>query len=43
MLGLYYKNGGNGNKQPINLQSFPNLGDTRPALTSIVLRTDNPQ
>ena len=42
MLGPYYKDSGNGNKQPINLQSFPNLEDVKLALTSIISRTNNP-
>ena len=43
ILSPYYKDSGNGNKQPINLQSFPNLKDVRPALTPVILRTDDLQ
>ena len=42
ILGLYYKDSGNGSKQPIDLQSFLNLGDIRLTLTPIILKTDDP-
>ena len=41
MLGLFYNNGGEGSRQPINLQSFPNLEDAVLDLTSITSKTDN--
>ena len=41
MLGLFYNNGGEGSRQPINLQSFPNLEDAVLDLTPIISKTDN--
>ena len=43
MLGLFYNNSGEGSRQPINLQSFPNLEDAVPDPTSITSKTDNLQ
>ena len=41
MLGLFYNNSREGSKQPINLRSFPNLGDAVLDLTSVTSRTNN--
>jgi hypothetical protein len=41
MLGLFYNNGREGSRQPINLRSFPNLEDTVLDLTPITSRTNN--
>ena len=41
MLGPFYDNSGEGSRQPINLQSFPNLEDAVPNLTPIASRTNN--
>jgi hypothetical protein len=41
MLGPFYKDGGEGSRQPINLQSFPNLEDAVPDLAPTTSRTDN--
>ena len=43
MLGPYYEDGGNESKQPIDLRSFPDSGDARPASTPVTSRTDDPQ
>ena len=48
MLGPFYNNNENirqreGNKQPIDLRSFPNPGDAVLTLIPIILRTGNPQ
>ena len=41
MLGLFYNNSGEGSRQPINLQSFPNLEDAVLDLTPTASRTNN--
>jgi len=41
MLGPFYKDGGEGSRQPTNLQSFLNLEDAVLDLTSIISRTNN--
>jgi len=41
MLGPFYNNGREGNRQPINLRSFPNLKNAVLDLTSITSRTNN--
>ena len=41
ILGLFYNNSGEGSRQPINLQSFPNLEDAVLDPTPIASRTDN--
>ena len=41
MLGPFYNNSREGSRQPINLQSFPNLEDAVLDLTPIASRTDN--
>jgi hypothetical protein len=41
MLGLFYNNSGEGSKQPVNLRSFPDLGDTVPDPTPIMSRTND--
>ena len=41
MLGPFYNNGEEGSRQPINLQSFPNLEDAVLDLTPTMFRTDN--
>ena len=41
MLGLFYNNSGEGSRQSINLQSFPNLEDAVLDLTPITSRTNN--
>ena len=41
MLGPFYNNSGEGSRQPINLQSFPNLEDAVPDPTPTTSRTDN--
>jgi len=41
MLGPFYNNGGEGSRQPTNLQSFPNLEDTVLDLTPTTSRTNN--
>ena len=43
MLGLFYNNSGEGSRQPVDLQSFPNLEDAVPDLTPIASRTNNLQ
>ena len=43
MLGLFYNDGGEGNRQPINLQSFPNLEDAVLDPTPTISRTNNLQ
>ena len=43
MLGQFYNNSEEENKQPINLRSFPNLGDIVLNLTPIISRTNNTQ
>ena len=41
MLGLYYKDGGNGSKQLVDLWSVFNLRDVRLALISVISKTDD--
>jgi hypothetical protein len=41
MLGLFYNNSKEGSRQPVNLQSFPNLEDMVLDLTPTTSRTDN--
>jgi len=41
MLGPFYNDGGEGSRQPANLQSFPNLEDAVLDPTPITSRTDN--
>ena len=41
MLGLFYNNSREGSRQPINLQSFPNLEDAVLDPTSTTSRTNN--
>ena len=41
MLGLFYNNSGEGSRQPIDLQSFPNLEDAVLDPTPITSKTDN--
>jgi len=43
MLGPFYNDSREGSRQPINLQSFPNLEDAVPDLTSTTSRTNNLQ
>ena len=43
MLGLFYNNSGEGSRQPINLQSFPNLEDAVLNLTPATSKTNNLQ
>ena len=41
ILGLFYNNSGEESRQPINLQSFPNLEDMVLDPTPITPRTNN--
>ena len=41
MLGLFYNNSGEGSRQPIDLQSFPNLEDAVLDLTPATSKADN--
>jgi len=48
MLGLFYNDNrdvkkGEGSKQPIDLRSFPDLGDAVITPTPIILKTGDPQ
>ena len=43
MLGLFYNNSGEGSRQPINLQSFPNLEDAVLDLTPVTSKANNLQ
>ena len=42
ILGLFYKKSREGCRQPINLQSFPDLEDTVLNPTLVTSRTNNP-
>ena len=41
MLGPFYNNSGEGSRQPIDLQSFPNLEDAVLDPTPIMSKTNN--
>ena len=41
MLGLFYNNSGEGSRQPVDLQSFPNLEDAVLDPTPITSKTNN--
>ena len=43
ILGPFYKKSREGSRQPIDLQSFPNLEDTVLDSTPAISRTNNPQ